>query len=1291
MAEFSSSSFLPPKDWPAFERATRLLFQYVLNDPNTQNNGRPGQRQHRVDVFGKRGGGGGPLVGVQCKGKDSEYGGAVTKKELEAEVEKTEQFKPQLREFILVTTAPDDAAIQEAARLLEHEVRSAGRDLSIAVWGWGRVTQEIVRYPEAIKAFHPDATPFTDQILDGQNEILSLLRRLVLSAATAEDQGQAAIRPLTATQIAVDTHVATDPLDRHLHDQIDTYRDFTRANRPRTALELLSKLKDQVWSSASPKIKFRLLANIGAAHHRLGEQQIAADFFLEAAPFSPDETPSVANRIAALLIKGKPKEAHEIALAAIITHPANPDIGLQRLQARAPGETVEDVWPTLSQAVQRNENVIELRIAALRERERPEWREIAVREADTHPQDKRLQILKAESVLDRILTDDSSLLGNLGHATPSQIDIATAATVLEDAWRATRGLETPPETALAHNAALLLKILRQSQRAAQILDEAMALGLNAHEAIRLRMSFYRRPEEVGEAIKLAQRLPDTPQSRILTADLYLNIDSQKARDLLAERASFSVVQDAIAAAQVYCESLVREDKYDEAIAEADRLMASLPASPHPCLIKYRIQHARAEGSAENTLDEAVARITAETDFPTRFLVCEALEGARRFDEVVDLLTPHTSTTFDSPALRSLIAAAANSDRRGTLKSLLESLPAELVEMPFYRGARIALADRVGDIRAAEQEIRAYLTQRPRSLEMHLQLMHALFRQNKLEALRGEVTKPASDFDGSPANFMRLAQFKDDFGDWREAHALAYSTLLTNSQDQLTSMGYIGVFLRSGHSNDLEVSPTTASVNTAVKIRTEDHKSSTFIIEPEPTLRPSTQYLAPNHKLAEALLGREINATILMPDGNRGTIVSVTPKELHALHELMDNFQNVFPDAEGFERVRFDISSPDGLQPIADRLEQRHNAVQTLGKLYDGGALPLALVARSLGSDPVDTLVGLSTSGHDIRVCLGTRLEREAAIASIRANDRKGCVIDTVTLHVVLRLNLFDVIESLCGPIGIVDRTMQRTQNKIYELRERLNEPDNSLSWREGKIYRTEISVEQKKEALALLESDLKAISERTTVLAADGREDPSAEMRQLIKRFGSGFVDELRAAQSAGRLLVSEDLALRALGETEFGVRSTWLQPMLMQALVSGVMEPDHYRTSVLAMIDTRLTFISIDAALLGQTISALNEIKVPLEFAKLASRLGGKNADLNSHLKVAFGAIQQFWKNESIPWTARQALVGTLLGDLLKDRSRHDLIAILQTFLQFGDRELNDPNFTRYVSDWTRGHFLQL
>jgi tetratricopeptide (TPR) repeat protein len=307
MADYSSANIPAPKDWQAFERKIRLLFEHSLGDPHTQNNGRIGQPQHGVDVYGKRGSPSGHYVGIQCKGKDANYGGAVTKAELEEEIEASAKFNPSIREFILVTTAPDDAIIQEEARLLESRVRAAGRDLSIAVCGWGRVQQEIARFPEAIREFMPDGSPFSDQQLNATAEV----RKLVEKVGEYHTELLQTILERLPPPVATEASSTSDQLEKHVNDEIDSYRDLARNRQPKTAIQLLTELKKRVWETASPRIRFRILSNLGAAHHRLGEFDKAADLLLEAGVFDPGDAKAVANRIAALLLKNRKSEAHE--------------------------------------------------------------------------------------------------------------------------------------------------------------------------------------------------------------------------------------------------------------------------------------------------------------------------------------------------------------------------------------------------------------------------------------------------------------------------------------------------------------------------------------------------------------------------------------------------------------------------------------------------------------------------------------------------------------------------------------------------------------------------------------------------------------------------------------------------------------------------------------------------------------------------------------------------------------------------------------------------------------------
>jgi len=376
--------------------------------------------------------------------------------------------------------------------------------------------------------------------------------------------------------------------------------------------------------------------------------------------------------------------------------------------------------------------------------------------------------------------------------------------------------------------------------------------------------------------------------------------------------------------------------------------------------------------------------------------------------------------------------------------------------------------------------------------------------------------------------------------------------------------------------------------------------------------------------------------------------------------------------------------------VFDRVRQRHDAIERVSRLYDSNSLPLVLTARALGSDLVETFLGLISSGHSIHVCEGTHAEREMAFSAIVDAGARGCLLDAVTLHVVRRLKIEKAVTAICGPIGIADHTALSIDQKIYEIRKRIDESDMSLSWNHGQIYRNEVSSEQKREALIVLESDRQWLAEQTITIPARGTKDPSPELRALMRRFGRQIFDDLLAAQGSGRLFVCEDQSLRAIGQSEFGVKSTWLQPVLMKAIIDKKMTREEYRQAVLAFIDSQFEFVSIDAPLLVETLETAQSRELPKEFVKLVGRLGGKKAEIHSHLNVAFRAIADIWSNNKVPHILRLAASGTLLENLCKERPLEQVAVIIRSFEEFGLLILRDVTFAQYLNDWLRGHFIQ-
>jgi hypothetical protein len=389
----------------------------------------------------------------------------------------------------------------------------------------------------------------------------------------------------------------------------------------------------------------------------------------------------------------------------------------------------------------------------------------------------------------------------------------------------------------------------------------------------------------------------------------------------------------------------------------------------------------------------------------------------------------------------------------------------------------------------------------------------------------------------------------------------------------------GLFLRPGHSTDLDPAPTIVSENMAVLLRDQNGGTDVFVIEPDLTLRPTPKHISPQHRVAEQLLGKRLGDEVTLADGSKVKIEWIKPKQLHALHQIMENFQRHFPETEGLERVDVSATQTDGLQPIFERVRSRHDVIQQAFAQYAKGQIPIAILARSLGSDAVDTLRGLIEAKQKIIVCDGTQQERNAAFSAIRANGR-GCVVDALTLQVIWGLNLKNAVESVCGPIGITEQTVARVQDKIHEIEQRLDEPDMSLFVRDGQVLREEMPPEQKRHHLTKLREQRDWIG-ALEIVPSQGNRDPSPELRNLARTFGQSLSDDLLAAQGSNRLFVSEDRAMRLLAITEFGVGASWLQPILMKADQGGFMSRADYNGAILGFIKMGSEFISVDAGLL--------------------------------------------------------------------------------------------------------------
>ena len=269
----SNRSLPKPENWQDFEHHAWLLFRAELQDHATEKNGRQGQAQHGVDVYGRRNRT--HWVGVQCKQKMDE---AVTETELRDEVEKAKLFSPKIKEYILVTTARRDAAIQKAAREITDELAGTDHGFSVSVWGWDQFQEHASLHSDVWEQIDPTYDPFSKRGLEQIAVKIDEVKDLVTSALP---DAQNDLRPPS-----FDAQAENESSPRHT--KITIFVEMIENGNLEIGRTGLADLKEADWGSATSSEKYRILIGLASAALKFGDDSEAHSLIERAYDICPD-------------------------------------------------------------------------------------------------------------------------------------------------------------------------------------------------------------------------------------------------------------------------------------------------------------------------------------------------------------------------------------------------------------------------------------------------------------------------------------------------------------------------------------------------------------------------------------------------------------------------------------------------------------------------------------------------------------------------------------------------------------------------------------------------------------------------------------------------------------------------------------------------------------------------------------------------------------------------------------------------------------------------------------------
>jgi tetratricopeptide (TPR) repeat protein len=1275
----SSISLPKPKNWQDFESHTRVLFACVLNDPNTQQNGRLGQKQHGVDVYGYRDGRVDCIIGVQCKEKlETE----VTEKELRAELEKAKRFKPSVSEFILITTAPRDQKIQEIARIITAELAATDRPIRVSVWGWEDVEEHALQHPEAWKAFDPTFNPYVERGFENVQLSISEL------AQSVERLGNETRFP-SASQTAVRSE--RDDSNTPLHGKITALQSVIDDGHAKLALTQLLKLQNDEWPNATRSERYRILVSIASAKLKLGHYEEAGTILVEAYRECPEHKNAQINRAKGYLLKNNHKEAARLARELLANADLNADAAETLIQALISDDTCDDPVRQLPEALHDTEKVLIARICFLRARHNPSWQILAKTAAEKFPESRLLKLFSAEATLDTVTRTNRDAIagGILQNITLLEFNNAVAELYSQARDAIEKDYSLLPST--AQNTALALRLVDDVGKAKEILDAAISQHPD-DESLRLQRAIIAYSEnDFSGALKALPNRPSNPEAISIVANAL--VATKKPDDALAlinetdENGFPRHVRTGLLTARVRAYVQRKEGKL-----AIDTIAQRVAAEPQNlslrCLQMLTHRMLTDESGANRAFEDALAIVNEHTSLRSRLELSFEARRLGRDDSIVDLLKGRVAMDRESEALHTLVGATINSRRWVTAREILASISPEVQNRDWFNKAEAILALNTGDIRA-DEKIARYLKQSPNDVEMILARIGIWQRSGREGDIRGFLNRiDLTKLEGLPEVRIRIAACIVHYSDPVRGLQYGYKVLLENWHVPEAHLSYQGLIFLNDNIGAAMPAASTVAENTVVGLEIEGHERR-YRIEKERYPVFGNERLEHKDDLAALLLGKKQGETFNLQDGigsKSATVLWIKPIYLDAFHCSLEQFNERFPRADGLMRFSFDPYAADPLADIRAITKARAEADQHILDEYRSKSIPLAFAAALVGKDPLAAWSGLPSVGVKFQVCRGALLERQEAVRAITQHGRKGCVLDAITLSIVRRLGLEKAIIAVCGPLHTTQSVIDLLAFRAFEAARNLGKKRGYIGWRDNRIVFEEFSEEVLKKAADERTKELSWARATVAVVPAMPKKDFSESTRTLAGVVGQTVFDPAVAADSNGLLLLSEDMGFRLWSAATFQNPTTWLQPVLIAARTEGHLDTDQYCEAVNMLALSGHNFISLDHTCLMHQARKSNCVLTE-ELSRLIGVVGGPMADLSTNTRVLSAFIDALWQECPDDLNVKRiASEGFVAMTTSRQEDQRQIIALILSKLTKQKDLMNE-----HAVGWLIGHSIGL
>jgi len=1156
----------PPQSWDEFEDMCCLVWGREWKDANTKRHGRSGQKQAGVDVYGQKDGKAEQWMGVQCKGKDNNYGHELTEKEIDREIKKAKKFRPQLKEFIFATTTPRNTKVEAHIRKKSDESAQAG-SFRIGVAFWEDIVLKLKGHRDLLIQFDYEQDPGFGEMKD----VLQSLKGEVRQLTEAQQQSNPDFQKMFDTWIG-----QTDKL---------LEKGYISAT-----LELLQAMEQATWDRLSPLNRYMLQTKKASADLQMDKTKEAAEKMIDALQYNPENENALANAGLGHLILGdfgKARELAERAIAKNAKHPHANSVLIQSSRDRA----IDDILSSLDPALL-TETEVALAICKRyqlddRFEEAEKWMRTAIQ--NNKGELLRLKAMLAEMILISVVKG-RPVLEKEELTFEERKKFEEVKGLLEEVYARVSGELQKNYVVQIRNLSLINRSLGNYEDALKYINICLEMDGNSRRDLVIKGEMLRLLERNAEAIALYKGFcspADTDQAPLIYGDI---LREEKRFDEALEIAEAFMVNNQgnpdaellQQAKMLLVEIYIGMQDYAAAKKINDEELLKHPRNIHLLVNAARIAKMTGdvEGS-EKRMDEARNSLRADAGFHDVRLVADTYYFSGKYAEAADLYTKIADVKTNNILVQRQLNSYYRSGRRKEALEMCRQITEMHGRLPFVSEVESEIHEHIGDLKTAISICVEYLERYPSAMPVKLRLARLYARSRDAESLRRLLMEPIDVSDLDWEDHFLLAYLIEEVGRHADALDMAYEARRKFHKDPEAHLAYIMFFLQRNKSHDENLIPKTVALNTAVCIEDGSGEKEWYIIENIAREEPLPREIRPSDHLAVQIMGKKPNDTFLLIEDKlsteTGKILSIQSKYGHAFAESQKHYSRLRPKDPAFRTIFVGDAKkgelPPAFEKILNQVDERRAFFEKIDAHYQSGHCTIGAIGSQTRSSVLDAWHGLVlTEGKQLLCSNGRAGELEAA--SALASSQRMPVIDPTALLTIFHIGAQEAVAVAFKKIGIAQTTIDLLNHKLTELRRM--PPAGHIGGHKDPY--TAYPDETIRQEIKKLEEILDWTDVHCKILPCHASLKLSKEERdKLDDILGDETVDTILIASENDRYLFSDDLILRILAKKLFKVEGVWTQGLLWHLLQKEKIEQAAYSGWILDLIRIGYVYISID------------------------------------------------------------------------------------------------------------------